>query len=209
MPTGHNRLWDFKSKRELFFNGGVIMTNEVIETMTKRFSCRSFAETAVSKEQIEAILHAAKFAPNGKNEQSWHFTVVQSEKGKELLRTAAGETPPPGFLEAFPDGKWPFQGDFCGAPVVILVSGRTDVPWPQIGPVLAVGNMMNAATSLGLATLWSTVFTRDLFRDEKSSSVRNELLPEDNELYAAIFLGYPTSTPESRAPRREGVETWI
>ena len=107
-----------------------------------------------------------------------------------------------------PNGKWPFQGDFCGAPVIIMVSGQTDVPWPQVGAHLAVGNMMNAAASLGLATLWSSAFTRDLFRDEKSRSVKSKLVPGENELYATVFLGYPECIPE-RPQRRENVETWI
>lgn len=186
-----------------------MMDNQVLQTLQSRFSCRKFTDRSIEEEKIRAVIEAAKYAPNGKNAQGWHFTIIRSEEGRKLLLQAAGDTPPEQFLKMMPSEKWPFQGDFCGAPVVILVSGKTDVPWPEVGAHLAVGNLMTAATSLGLATLWSTVFTRDLFRDEKSTSVKPLLIPEGNELYAAIFLGYPENIPQKRPSRRDGVETWI
>lgn len=192
--------------------------NETIRTMQTRFSCRRFSNQPVSDELLHQIVDAAKYAPNGKNTQAWHFTIIRTEAGRQLLRDAAGKTPPPGFpqgqkmsVPGMPDTvmHWPFQGDFCGAPAVVLISGRPDVPWPEIGPVLAAENLMLAATSLGLATLWSTVFTRDLFRDEDSRALQSQLIPEGYALKAAIFVGYPEKIPEHRPPRKENVETWL
>ena len=192
--------------------------NETIQTIKNRFSCRAFSSRPVSDELLRELVEAAKYAPNGKNAQAWHFTVIRTEEGKALLRDAAGKTPPPGF----PQGKtvatpgmeaavmrWPFQGDFCGAPAVILISGDPNVPFPEIGPVLAAENLMLAATSLGLATLWSTVFTKDLFRDEESAALKPRLIPEGYDLKAAIFVGWPERIPAARPRRREAVETWM
>ena len=192
--------------------------NETIRTIRSRFSCRKFSSRPVEDALLQEIVDAAKCAPNGKNAQGWHFTVIRTEEGRQLLRNAAGKTPPPGF----PQGQkvvnpgmgetvmqWPFQGDFCGAPAVILISGRNDVPWPDIGPVLAAENLMLAATSLGLGSLWSTVFTKDLFRDEESLALKPQLIPEGYELKAAIFVGYPEHTPAARPPRRADVEHWL
>ena len=105
--------------------------------------------------------------------------------------------------------QWPFQGDFCGAPAVIMISGTPDVPWPEVGPVLAAENLMIAASSLGLATLWSTVFTKDLFRDAESLALKPRLIPDGYDLKATIFVGYPEKKPRSRPPRRGDVERWI
>lgn len=192
--------------------------NETIQTIQRRFSCRKFSSRPVSDELLRELVEAAKYAPNGKNAQAWHFTVIRTEEGRALLRDAAGKTPPPGF----PVGKkmaapgmeeavmqWPFQGDFCGAPAVILISGDPNTPFPEVGPVLAAENLMLAATSLGLATLWSTVFTKDVFRDEESAALKPRLIPDGYDLKAAIFVGYPERTPELRPKRREGVETWL
>lgn len=192
--------------------------NETLRTIQSRFSCRRFSSQPVSDELLHQIVDAAKYAPNGKNTQAWHFTIIRTEAGRQLLRDAAGKTPPPGFpqgkkmsVPGLPDTvmSWPFQGDFCGAPAIVLISGHPDVPWSEIGPVLAAENLMLAATSLGLATLWSTVFTRDLFRDEDSRTLQSQLIPEDYALKAAIFVGYPEKVPEYRPPRKENVETWL
>lgn len=186
-----------------------MIENEIIKNMKQRFSCRKFLSNPVEEEKIKACLEAAKYAPSGHNQQSWHFTIITSAEGKQKLLQAAGETPTEMFTKMMPDKKWPYPDDFFGAPVIILISGRTDVPWPSAGPYLAAGNIMNAAVSLGLASTWMTLYSKDLFRDEKSCEVRNDLIPEENEMYAALFLGYPENVPESRPKRRENVETWL
>ena len=90
-----------------------------------------------------------------------------------------------------------------------MISGRTDVPWPLAGPYLAAGNIMNAASSLGLSATWMTLYSLDLFRDEEAKSVRSKLIPDDYELRATLFLGYPEKEPGTRPPRKENVERWI
>lgn len=192
--------------------------NETLQSIRNRFSCRRYQERPVEAEKLRQIIEAAKYAPSGGNAQAWHFTVITTQEGKEILRKAAGKTPP----ESFPQGKrmappgmaeqvmeWPFQGDFCGAPAIVMISGRQDVPWPEIGPVLAAENLMIAAASLGLATLWSTAFTRELFRDEESRALRPKLIPQGYELKASIFVGYPESGPQQRPARKGGNETWL
>lgn len=192
--------------------------NETIRTIQSRFSCRRFLDRPVSDELLRQLVDAAKYAPNGKNAQAWHFTVIRTEEGRRMLREAAGTTPPPGFPQGrkvaapgMPEAvmSWPFQGDFCGAPAIVLISADPAAPWPEVGPVLAAENLMLAAASLGLATLWSTVFTRDVFRDEESLALKPALIPEGYDLKAAIFVGYPEQTPAKRPPLREGVETWL
>lgn len=192
--------------------------NETLKNIQSRFSCRSFLEKPVEEEKIHQIVEAAKYAPNGMNTQAWHFTVIHTPEGKQLLRDAAGRIPP----KNFPQGKkmsppgmpemimeWPFQGDFCKAPVIVMISGKPNVPWPDIGPILAAENLMIAATSLGLATLWSTVFTYELFRDEESRALKHNLIPEGYELKASIFVGYPEHIPAERPVRKGDNETWI
>ncbi len=192
--------------------------NETIQTIHSRFSCRRFTNQPVSDELLRELVDAARYAPNGKNAQAWRFTIIRTPEGRATLRDAAGKTPPPGFPEGksmaapgMPEAvmRWPFQGDFCGAPAIILISGDPNAQWPDVDPVLAAENLMLAATSLGLATLWSTVFTRDLFRDAESAALRPKLLPEGYELKAAIFVGYPEKIPAFRPKRKENVTTWL
>lgn len=192
--------------------------NETIRTIQARFSCRAFSDQPVSDELLQAVVDCAKYAPNGKGAQAWYFTIIRTPDGLSLLRDAAGKTPPADFPQGqniaapgMPEQimRWPFQGDFCGAPAVILISGDPNAPFPEIGPVLAAENLMIAAASVGLATLWSTVFTKDLFRDEESAAIKPKLIPNGYDLKAAIFIGYPKKLPAKRPPRREGIELWL
>lgn len=135
-----------------------------------------------------------------------------------MLREAAGKTPPsdlPTGVESTSAGapktlkSWPHQGDFCGAPAVILVCGRENAPSHDVSPVLAAENLMLAATSLGLATLWSTVFAKDVFRGEETTALKPKLIPEGYVQKAAIFVGYPAEMPAERPPRRACAELWL
>lgn len=186
-----------------------MIENAALRNMKERFTCRKYLNKPVEKEKIQACLEAAKYAPSGLNKQGWHFTIIQSQEGKELLLKAAGSQASEGFKKMMPDKEWPWPRDFFGAPLILLISGRTDVPWPNTGPQLAAGNFMNAAASLGLATMWSTLFTNDLFRDDETRKLKKLFMPEENQMYAALFVGYPETIPAKRPKRREDVETWL
>ena len=180
--------------------------NEVLNTIRTRYSCRSFDGAPIPPELLETVLEAGKYAPNGKNSQAWHFTVISSPEGRELAIKALGKNPPPNFPK---DMIWPHDADFHGAPTLILISCDPNVPYPDVGCHIAAGYMMLAATSLGLATVWSTAFTKDSFRDEESCSVRSKLIPEGYEMYAALFIGYAKNPPAPRPERKSGVVTYL
>ena len=68
--------------------------------ISNRRSCRSFNESEVQPEQVQAILRAALLAPSSMNRQSWHFIVVDDktslaklsdskEHGSHFLKDAA------------------------------------------------------------------------------------------------------------------------
>lgn len=153
------------------------MENIVLQTMRERFSCKKFLDRPVEKEKLEAILDAAKYAPSGHNMQGWHFTVITSAEAKKLL-LASVSPEPEDFKKLAPKGAvWPFPADFYGAPVVIMISGPDNVPWPLAGPYLAAGNIMNAAQSLGLSATWLTVFSQDVFRTDETAKNKSYFVP--------------------------------
>jgi nitroreductase len=55
------------------------MPLSVEQAIKSRHSIRSYTEQAVSREQIEALLDVARYAPSGTNTQPWHVYVVQGE----------------------------------------------------------------------------------------------------------------------------------
>lgn len=59
------------------------------EDISRRRSCRYFADTPVPREVIEEAILAGGSAPNGANHQPWHFAVVSSPDKKRAIREAA------------------------------------------------------------------------------------------------------------------------
>jgi len=50
--------------------------NETLKTIAERYSCRDFADTPLTDEQIKAIVDAALAAPSAMNRQPWHVIMV-------------------------------------------------------------------------------------------------------------------------------------
>lgn len=51
--------------------------NSIIENILTRRSIRTFRGTQISEEDLNTILTAGSYAPNGMGTQSWKFTVIQ------------------------------------------------------------------------------------------------------------------------------------
>jgi F420 biosynthesis protein FbiB-like protein len=61
------------------------------EIIRGRRSVRAFRDQPLTREQIEAVLEAARWAPSPHGRQPWRFVVVQSAEAKERLAAAMGE----------------------------------------------------------------------------------------------------------------------
>ena len=59
--------------------------NEVLKAIAERNSCRDFAETPLTQEQVKTITDAALAAPSALNRQPWHITMVTDKKVVEEL----------------------------------------------------------------------------------------------------------------------------
>ena len=51
--------------------------NETLQTIKARRSVRAYMEQQVSAEDLNLILEAATYAPNGMHLETWHFTAIQ------------------------------------------------------------------------------------------------------------------------------------
>ena len=72
--------------------------NAVMEAIVSRRSVRAFEKKELPAEALEEILKAATYAPSGKNQQTWQFTVVKScEKIKQLAGLVETELNRPGY----------------------------------------------------------------------------------------------------------------
>jgi nitroreductase len=189
-----------------------MITNETMKSILARRSYKAFKSDPISDDILETIIEAGKYAPTGRNRQAWHFTVVKSEAGKEMFKSAmqtmlnkrgSGGPPPaqaPGTIVK-PDEE------FRGAPVMIIVSGKPLMEITRADCVLATENMYIAAASFGIMSGWSHMTTNDLFSDPKVK--RQFKIPEGYEVYSASFFGYPLGEAKDRGPRKEGTVTTL
>ncbi len=115
--------------------------NEVIECLASRKSCRSFKPQHVGREELDAVLRAGLNAPTGMNKQTPLFIAVSDDEVvAELSRMNAA------VMNADID-------PFYGAKDVIAVVARKECTYIYDGS-LAMGNLLNAAYSLGFGCIW-------------------------------------------------------
>ena len=51
--------------------------NEVLQNIKARHSVRTYTDRQVSAHDLDLILEAATYAPNGMHYETWHFTAIQ------------------------------------------------------------------------------------------------------------------------------------
>ncbi len=115
--------------------------NQALQNMNERRSCRSFLPEHLDRDTLDAILTAGLHAPSGRNFQTPRFVAVQDDATvRELSK-----------LNAAVMGM---DGDpFYGAPDVIIVLAKKEGCYLYDGS-LAMGNLLNAAWSLGVGSCW-------------------------------------------------------
>ena len=118
--------------------------NEIIRAMEERRSIRSFKPEMPSKEVLQQIVEAGLYAASGKGQQA---AIVVAVTNKALRDKLAEENR---RIAGAPEGSDPFYG----APAVLVVLGRKDWPTHVYDGSLVMGNMLNAAESVGLSACW-------------------------------------------------------
>lgn len=183
---------------------------ELFTAIAERRSCRNFSPEPIAEELVLKILEAASWAPSPLNAQPWEFIVITSADVREKT-----------FAEGDRCRKWAFEKsgwkwmesysvDFLRkAPCIIAVVGDpkktgADMFMEEGGSMgyqqacaAAIQNMLLAAHSLKLGSLWYTLFDRNKLR---------EILNLDSEKIplALVLLGKSAGPPQ-KVPRK-GVE---
>ena len=190
--------------------------NETLRIITQRRSIRQFQEKPVDNALIRKILDAANKAPSAHNQQSWRFIVVRGEKKQalaQLITDRASDFPKPASSILRMAAR-----SITNAPVVIavvnsgaLIEHGTELF--KVGKELgkdffrtmeiqssasAVQNLLLAATSLGLGSVWLGILF--IMKDE----VRAFLGESKGEFMAVIPIGYSLKTYQ--APHKKSLE---
>lgn len=138
--------------------------NEVIDAMVERRSCRSFKPDMPAERDLDAIVEAGLYAANGRGRQSPIILKVTNRELRDRLSKMNAA------IMGAPEGTDPFYG----APVVLVVLADRSCPTYVYDGSLAMGNMLLAADSLGLGSIWIHR-AREEFDSEDGRAILAEL----------------------------------
>jgi len=167
--------------------------NETLKTLKERRSIRKFLPEQVREEDLNAILEAGLWAPSGFNCQSTVLVVLQDKTVLAELEQAnsalmGGVNPAP----------------FYGAPMAVLVLADGESLNCMKDGSLVMGNLMNAAASLGVGTCWINRATEYFDLPEGKAWLKQWNLPETMRGVAFCIMGYPDGPAPAPKERKEG-----
>ena len=166
--------------------------NETISCLLNRRSVRAYRPEQIKPAELETILQAGLYAPSAMNRQSAVMLVIQD---RETISTLSR-------LNAEVMGR--DTDPFYGAPTVIVVLADKNAPNHVQDASLVMGNLMNAAFSLGVDSCWINR-AREVFEmPEARALLREKGISDDYVGVGNCILGYRSGELPAASPRREG-----
>lgn len=177
--------------------------NETIQILKTRRSIRNFTDKAVPRELIEQIVDAGVWAPSGIGKQAPIILAVTNKELRDRLSRMNADV----MRTAGRGGSDDFD-PFYGGPVVLVVLSDRTVPTYVYDGALVMGNLMNAAASLGVGSIWIHR-AKEEFDSEEGKAILADLGVEgDFEGIGHCVLGYPETPAGEGAPRKEHRVFW-
>ena len=167
--------------------------NEVIKALLERRSIRKFKPDMPGQELIDQILEAGLYAPNGKGEQNVISIVVRNKELREKLSRDNCS------IWNKPEGFDPFYG----APLIIIVLSKKDWYNKQYDGALVMGNMMLAAHSLGLGSIWINRAREEFETEEYKNLLKDLNIEGEWEGIGHCAIGYIDGDIPVAAKRKE------
>ncbi len=171
--------------------------NETLKVLETRRSCHSFKPDMIKEEDLEAVIKAGTYAASGRGKQSpIIIAVTDPEKIKEFSKKNAE------IMGANID-------PFYGAPVILVVLANKEIPTYKYDGSLVMGNLMNAAESLGLGSIWIHR-AKEEFESDFGKNILKELgIEGDYEGIGHCALGYRNEPVKAAAPRKDDYVYYI
>lgn len=188
--------------------------NETLQSIFTRHSVRQFIDKSVPEDDIVTILEAANRAPSAHNQQSWRFVLIEGAKKNELVDLVTTHSP------KFPRPSSALlrmaARSISSAPLVIAVvnTGELIHRGPDLfeadkdnvrdffrvmeiqSSAAAVENMLIAANSLGLASVWLGILI--LIQKE----VLEFMAMPKGEFMAVVPIGYAQKNSSAGPKKR-------
>ena len=164
--------------------------NEVIQNMTSRRSVRAYSSKPVDRALIDEIIEAGLYAPSAMNKQDTLIIAIEDKSVRDKISK----------MNAAIMGS--SSDPFYSAPVILIVLYNKANRNGIYDGSLVLGNMMNAAHSLGLSSCWIHRAKEEFESDEGKELLKYLGIEGEWEGVGHMALGYSASS-EPKAPERK------
>ena len=161
-----------------------------LNDLKTRRSARHYTDEPVPAEVLERICEAGTYAPTGMGKQSPVIVCVSNKEMRDKLSA----------MNAAVLGRE--TDPFYGAPAVCVVLADKSVPTYLYDGSLVMGNLLNAAHAMGVASCWIHR-AKEEFESEEGKAILKELGIEGNyEGIGHCILGYAAQPENPPIPRK-------
>lgn len=180
---------------------------DVFEAIYTSRALRRFTPDPVPDDIVFQVIDAGIRAPTGHNAQDWRFIVVRDGRTKQKMQdwsieawglAFGGQYPDDASIDALPRTQRlsikavkDLAHNLANVPVIVVVCGlRGKHSSPGGSHFPAVQNMLLAARALGLG---GSIFNLPMIKGAEFAELLG--IPESNEVYCCVPMGYPTDKP--------------
>ena len=164
---------------------------ETLTTLKSRRSCRAYKPELIEEAKLNAILEAGTYAATGMGKQAPIIISVTNKEVRDQLSKMNAAIMGVDF------------DPFYGAPQLLIVLADKKVPTYLYDGSLVMGNLMNAAADLGIASCW-VHRAKEEFESEEGKAILKKLgIEGDYEGIGHLILGYAAKPAGDPAPRKE------
>lgn len=171
--------------------------NETLKVLESRRSCRNFKSDMITDEELQAVIKAGTYAPTGMGKQSPIIIAVTDKEmrdkiAKENARIMGADMDP-----------------FYGAPVILIVLANKNIVTYQYDGSLVMGNLLNAAESLGLGSIWIHRAKEEFEIDFGKEILKSLNIEGDYEGIGHCAIGYKAEESKAPVPRKDNYVYYI
>lgn len=172
--------------------------NDIIRAMEERRSIRKFKPDMPAREDIDQIIEAGLYAANGMGKQATITVAVTNKELRDKFSSVNCQ------IGGWKDGFDPFYG----APVILIV--LADKNWANrvYDGSLVMGNMMLAAYSLGLGSIWIHRAKEEFEMPEYQQLLKDLDVKGEWEGIGHCAVGYAEGDLPKAAKRKDGRVFW-
>ena len=168
--------------------------NEVIKNLVERRSIRKFKPDLIPQEDLDTIIKAGTYAATGMGAQSPIIVAVTNKEVRDKLSAMNAE-----IMGTTSD-------PFYGAPIVLIVLADKNRPTYVYDGSLVMGNLMEAAHSLGIGSCWIHRAKEEFESPEGKAMLKEWGIEGDYEGIGHCVLGYADcELPEAKERKEDYV----